>query len=593
MKRSGRLLGMHIISFLLIAALSYGCSSGGGGGTGGNGGTTNQVTLSGTAASGKALAAATITLKDSAGHSRTATTANDGTYSFDTTGLTPPFLLLVTTTTNTTFYSVSADANARTTVNVTPLTDLIIRSWYDVQGVSMDAAFADPGANPPPSPTTVAVIGTVVRNVVQLWMNQAGVTAGSFNLISTPFAADGTGFDLVLDQTTVNPSTGDVTISGGGVTQNTTLTAAGGSINVVTTTTGTNGTSTSSNTTVVPVQTAQQTAIDEITTAFNGFANAVNTKGASLAVSDLLPFLDPNGVWGGSTRSQWAAQAVYALAGKTISFSGIAIKSLDGTLTAADTIFQLSESKGGQTSTSPQEFYFKKVNGAWLLSGDNRIANVEVRAEMAMSQGSSTGSQLILEANVDSPRSAPTITSLTSAAITGGPWNANLLSYNGQKAAPWDNTLISDSFGINISNPSISGGTLFTVVVTPTSGPTVTYTQAVNAITTEAIRVTNLTASSMADAHPGTPLTVNWTLPKTFAIGQIKVGTVAYSGPLNDPSTVKCDDMGEQVVLGTASTTAQVTIPATCNSVATAQAEIYLQVYGINGELSMVFYTFQ
>ena len=76
--------------------------------------------------------------------------------------------------------------------------------------------------------------------------------------------------------------------SGGGVTQNTTLTAAGGSITVVTTTTGTNGTSTSSNTTVVPVQTAQQMAIDEITTAFNGFANAVNTKGESLAASDLL-----------------------------------------------------------------------------------------------------------------------------------------------------------------------------------------------------------------------------------------------------------------------------------------------------------------
>jgi hypothetical protein len=50
------------------------------------------------------------------------------------------------------------------------------------------------------------------------------------------------------------------------------------------------------------------------------------------------------------------------------------------------------------------------------------------------------------------------------------------------------------------------------------------------------------------------------------------------------------------VVLGITSTTAQVTIPATCgtqNPNTTVQAEIYLQVYGINGELSQVYYTFQ
>jgi hypothetical protein len=59
------------------------------------------------------------------------------------------------------------------------------------------------------------------------------------------------------------------------------------------------------------------------------------------------------------------------------------------------------------------------------------------------------------------------------------------------------------------------------------------------------------------------------------------------------PTTIKCDDAGQQAVLGITSTTAQVTIPAMCNGQTTVQAEIYLQVYGINGELTQVYYTYQ
>ncbi len=547
--------------------------------------------VSGTVASGGALAGARVTLKDSVGSSLTATTVSNGTYSIDTTGLTPPFLLLVTTPTKS-FYSVSADAATSSTINITPLTDLIIRSWYNVQGLSMDAAFAAPASNPPPSPTAVGVISSVIQDVVQLWLDQAGVTAGSFNLISTPFTADGTGVDLVLDQTTVDPSTGSVIISNGSITQNSLLTAGTGSVTIVTTTTGSNGTSTSTNGTVVPVQTAQQAALDGITTAFSNFAATVNAKGASLAASDLLPFLDSNGLYSGSTYTTWAAQAAYAFAGKTISFSGAAIKAL-GTSTA-DVVFQLSQSKGGQTNTSPNEMFFKKAGGAWLLSGDNRIANVEVRANMVTNQGSGTGSQLVLEVNVDAPRSSPTTTSVTNVTIAGGPWSsATLLNYDGLNVAPWDSNLKFDAFGINIDNPGISGGEPFTVVVTPANGSPVTYTQAVNAITTDTAGITNLTGSSMTDAHLGSSQTVNWTLPKTFAISQVKIGTVAYTGVPDNPSTLKCDDMGEQVVLGITSTTAQVTIPAMCSNLSTVQAEIYLQVYGVNGELSSVYYTYK
>jgi hypothetical protein len=444
------------------------------------------------------------------------------------------------------------------------------------------------------------VISSVVQNAVQLWLNQANVSGSSTNLISTPFTANGSGVDNVLDLTTVDLGTGEIVISSGTVTQTSVLTAATGSMNLVTTTTSTSGDSSSTIGTIVPVLAAQQTALDGITTAFNNFAGIVNTKGASLAATDLYPVLDASGSWGGLTRDQWAQLAVYAFRGKTISFSGIAIKSLNGT--TADTIFKLSETKGGQTSTSPNEFFFKKTGGTWLLSGDQRIAMVEVRAARVRNQGSATNTNLALEINIDAPRSSPTVTSLSSVVISGGPWSGATLTYGGQNAAPWDDTLTLESFSTYTIDPvGISGGELFTIKVAPMSDPTgtVTYTVALNAVTTEPISITNLaagattvTGSTMADAHLGSPLTVDWTLPKTFAITQVKLGSVAYTGVPNDQATVKCDDMGEVVVLGITSTHGQITIPATCNGKATAEAEIYLQVYGINGEFTTVYYTF-
>ncbi len=152
--------------------------------------------------------------------------------------------------------------------------------------------------------------------------------------------------------------------------------------------------------------------------------------------------------------------------------------------------------------------------------------------------------------------------------------------------------LTSDTFGIFALNPAISEGQQFMLVLTPSSGPTATYTQTLKAITAEPITITSLLGST-ASAVVGTPLTVDWTLLKTFAIAQVRIGTVVYTGIPNDPGTFKCDDQGEQVVLSITSITAQITIPATCNSQTTVQAKIYLQVYGINGELSQVYYTFQ
>lgn len=169
------------------------------------------VSLSGIAATGAPIASATITLKDRNGSLKTALTGTDGKYSFDITGMTPPFLLKVPLG-QASLYSIAASSG---TVNVHPFTDLITRNWYAGQGSDVDAAFGSAGNLPsPPTADDIATRETVVRNILSTWMEQEGVDTSSFNLITSSFDANETGFDEVLEYTEVDIDTaGRVTVS--------------------------------------------------------------------------------------------------------------------------------------------------------------------------------------------------------------------------------------------------------------------------------------------------------------------------------------------------------------------------------------------
>ena len=73
------LLRCRVVAVMIVAAFVCGCG-------GGDGqfslGTQGRASVSGTAATGRPIAGATVTLKDVAGHSATQTTRSDGSYSF-------------------------------------------------------------------------------------------------------------------------------------------------------------------------------------------------------------------------------------------------------------------------------------------------------------------------------------------------------------------------------------------------------------------------------------------------------------------------------------------------------------------------------
>lgn len=361
--------------FFSVALLSA-CSGGGGGGSSTNNSSPSSMKLSGTAATGNPIANAAVSLVDKTGKTASGTTGANGSFTIDTTGLTPPFMLKVASSSTATYYSISADANATTTINITPLTDMIIRTWYQVQGTSVDTAFSNPATNPPPTPTEVKVISTVVQNVAEGWLQQAGVDTANFSLISTPFNANGSGVDGVINMTTVDPATGSIIISSGTVTQNSTLTVSGGTVDVSSTSTTTIGTSGAIITsTVVPTTTAQSSALDGINSSISAFITTVNQKGASLQASDLAPYVDPNYRNDGMTGPQWEAQVANDLAGTTLSFSGLQINSLDTTNNVADVSFQISRTQGGVTEKDTLQAYFKLINNSWLISGNGHIAS--------------------------------------------------------------------------------------------------------------------------------------------------------------------------------------------------------------------------
>jgi chitodextrinase len=105
-------------------------------------------------------------------------------------------------------------ATSSGTANVHPFTDLIIRNWYGSEGSDVDTAFGSTGALPsPPTTADISTIQTVVRDILSTWLQQEGVDASSFNLITSSFDANESGFDEVLEYTEVEiEATGHVTV---------------------------------------------------------------------------------------------------------------------------------------------------------------------------------------------------------------------------------------------------------------------------------------------------------------------------------------------------------------------------------------------
>ncbi len=626
-----------LVASLVASIFFIGCgNSGSSGNSGAGSGSGSGVTASvrGTASMGSPIVGATVTLKDSTGKSTTATTASDGTYTLNTSGMTPPYFVQVVTTSGTTFYSVSADALASTTINTSVLTDVIVRSWFTAQGVNPNSAFANPVTNPPPSPLAVQVISTTVIDVVQLWLNNAGVTvttgtpSGSqVNIISSTYVANGTGLDAVLGLATdtVDSSTGAVTqisISNGTTTQVSSPTYSAGSLTVNTTTTSGGATSSEAVTGSVP-NTAQQNALNAIDARITSLENIINSKGTALSASDFLPFFASDYLNDGNNNAADAANYAQSVAGATVAFQVLLVKSLDTTNGLADITFTLNVSSQSQTT----EWFFKNEGGSWLLYGDQRIAQLDVQQLTWNNEGfSNLGDIAVINAGFTAPvgtvqtgaigntNCSGSLQTVSPNTVTGGgsiwpstpcgsPSNpppfitTGNLNYGGTNSGG-QGQQTTDEFAIDSKPLStlLAAGTPFTFNLVPVSGSPVTYTSPVNSGTNESITITSVSQGSstipssgigtLTNYTLGQPVTFNWTLPQTFAIASVKYSVTVFDFVPGSGTGNSCGGNGTSVPINTTSGTVNIPATDTCTGNPIKSMDLDAVVMGVNGEMA-------
>lgn len=173
------------------------------------------ATLSGTAAVGAALANATVTIRDNdpATADRSATTSISGSYSVDVSGLAAPYVLRVVGAVagvQHTLYSAATAADVNATINITPLTDLIVANAAGTKASDCFTNFTTvTGGSAPSAKVTTAQLNAAAADLKASLKNlTAAVVAVDIDLLRTKFSANSTGLDLALDylKVAVHPS---------------------------------------------------------------------------------------------------------------------------------------------------------------------------------------------------------------------------------------------------------------------------------------------------------------------------------------------------------------------------------------------------
>jgi hypothetical protein len=556
------------------------------------------VTLSGIAATGAPIIGATLTVVDAAGTTREATTGADGTYSLDVGGMVPPFLVQVDMGGGAALFSVS-NAESPELVNVHPLTDLVIRAWYSVQGGTVEDAFADPVANPAPSPDQVAFIVNVVRAVVQSWLTAAGLDATTFDLIATPFDADGSGFDGVLDITVVDPDTGGIAIDDGTTSQQATLStdATGGTLSVTSTTTGAGGTSTSSTTSVIPTAAGASDILAQINTSLTMFKDAVNDAGDALTADDLLAFFATDTLNDGLDRELTAANFASNLRDATLDRLRLT-RVTAFTDTSVTGVVEVRLSDGNLVETDTLELTFTLESGTWKLAGDRRVADASVEYEQRIDQGSG-GNTIFRGINIDVSPLSGVVSSVT---ITGGGLfedtpvpDSGSTEIEELEPAPGESIEIerdsffhSSGYGQDVD---VAAGTEFTLTMTLAAGGTASESFVTGGSTNEVVMITSPTGHTLADAMLGEPLTFEWELPTTIAIVSIDASGLAFTASGGMGGFTCFSEDGP--LLPVTATSMTVTIPTTCGGDPVVAANLNVSFNGVNGERIQIIYSME
>ncbi len=599
-----------------------------------------SVTLSGVAATGAPVAGATVTLKDRSGVSRSATTGQDGSYSLEVSGLTQPFLVRVQNGSDALYSTATQDG----TLNVHPFTNMIVTAYYEALGQNADEAFGSLDASTPlPTEVEVRIIASVLERLLNPFLAAAGLDADAFDLFSSPFVADSSGFDGLLDATQFANDT-DFSIdtdSDGTPEQETDVTADTGAHQVVflaTTTDAQGNTSQSSEHAPIALPGDQ----DELSAAVDGVAAALSEAfaagtqaGGSATPAQFAPFVDPeffdNGFDGGDLAAQLAgffseelpAGTVVTLdavdrvlsftqdgdADRLVVFFRIRIAPAQG-----EPFTQVVRDATGDERRGAQ--FRRQADGDWAFYGNQRPFRVDARVSRQRRQVVGQGGPTDLR-SLEVRSISPTPGGIASAvaasaenllpancgdpldtaprALTGASVDLTLNPNNAEEGDQYE--LACTIFGITAYPPA---GTVYSVTTTPSAGEAVTHDAATHAYTDEPVdilRINGVELQEFLASHTdgasvaGQTLVFEVTRPDTFAVVDLSIHGFVQNATQACPGCTGGEDV-EGPVLDARGTTASIALPATVDGEDVVSVGITVTYEGENGELSSAYVQF-
>ena len=196
---------LRSVFVLLIIMLMAGC----GGGSGSN--TPPSQTVSGVAATGTPISG-TVYLKDSSNPAKEISTPinSDGSYIFDVSSLTAPFILKAVGTANGQNYTLYSLAGAPGVANINPLSHLaVVQANNGVDPASLYANLTT--AQLQAIKTALAPIIPQIQALLQQILSQYGVSTTNF--ISDEYTANHIGLDLLFDMIAIIVNNGNLTMT--------------------------------------------------------------------------------------------------------------------------------------------------------------------------------------------------------------------------------------------------------------------------------------------------------------------------------------------------------------------------------------------
>jgi hypothetical protein len=193
-----RTIAPILAALLLFLSACGGGSDDGGSGNGGAGdsggtGADGTTTVSGTAAAGAPIVGI-VNIKGADGATASSPIEMDGYYSIDVSDVTAPYILYAEGSVNGKTISIYSAAVAAGTINITPITDFILRNAL---GAQAEEAY-DNWNSDQVSQSSLNAAQSDVRGQIAPLLTAAGVSAEA-DLISTAFDTDHAGMDAVLD----------------------------------------------------------------------------------------------------------------------------------------------------------------------------------------------------------------------------------------------------------------------------------------------------------------------------------------------------------------------------------------------------------